>query len=553
MSTSSSEIRKLPCVMQLGFAGSRRMVEAAASDERVRKVLLDQIEQYLTRRLGEIPGELKLGDHHFVCGISQIAIGADMLFTRACAKLQWPQRIFLPQHLDAYLTATGSDGTPDFNPDEREQSRQLADSPHIIQQRMVSDANDRHTRFEDANREILRASDVIVCLLAADASDKRGGTNDFLDLAKARGMTTLEIRVDARGGELSVNHQWHNLDGFEMPTLPSVVADLPAPAKGGLPNVGQFCGVVKEHVSKLATYYTALFNIAALLIIITHILATLFATLALLFHLLDKEGFHLHSWIAWLLGIELVALFAGCSTHVWFHRGHPSGRWALSRLLAEINRSVRGLGRLHTYPDYLLNLNLPQELRPLLRTLNILHLHTTRPYRDEPWRGLRDAYLTERLTNPDPKKGQIAYYSVHSATAKFRRNVTSVVFYACSSLAILATAIKLVVTVHMLPDSIAHLFDQSKELESLVTGALGTLAVVLPVLAVGALSWAAAKDYEARVHIYDEMVKFLKAQVQQLNDAASARELEHLVLETETRLLSETAEWYSRRKFTGVT
>jgi len=85
-----------------------------------------------------------------------------------------------------------------------------------------------------------------------------------------------------------------------------------------------------------------------------------------------------------------------------------------------------------------------------------------------------------------------------------------------------------------------------------MTAVLGTLAIVMPVLAAAALSLAAAHDLEAQGHTYQEMFEFLERQKEYLRAATSERDYADLVLETESRLLGETANWFSRRFFTGV-
>jgi len=81
---------------------------------------------------------------------------------------------------------------------------------------------------------------------------------------------------------------------------------------------------------------------------------------------------------------------------------------------------------------------------------------------------------------------------------------------------------------------------------------LPLLTILLPVLAVAALSLAAAFDLEARRHTFKEMHEFLERQTRHLTEAASEREFAKLLLETESRLLGETVNWFSRRSFTGV-
>jgi len=86
----------------------------------------------------------------------------------------------------------------------------------------------------------------------------------------------------------------------------------------------------------------------------------------------------------------------------------------------------------------------------------------------------------------------------------------------------------------------------------MMVGVLGTLAIVTPVLAAGALSLAMALDLEAQEHTYRDMREFLMQQERNLRNATSNREYADLVLETEFQLLGETANWFSRRSFVTV-
>ena len=78
------------------------------------------------------------------------------------------------------------------------------------------------------------------------------------------------------------------------------------------------------------------------------------------------------------------------------------------------------------------------------------------------------------------------------------------------------------------------------------------MAIFLPTLAVGALSWAAAKEYKARVQTFETMRRFLETQRTHFEQATSVREFHRLVEETESNLLGEISEWYSRRTLTGM-
>jgi len=54
-----------------------------------------------------------------------------------------------------------------------------------------------------------------------------------------------------------------------------------------------------------------------------------------------------------------------------------------------------------------------------------------------------------------------------------------------------------------------------------MASALGALAILLPVVAVAALSLVASRDLEARVHIYKELVAFLSDHVKRIERADS--------------------------------
>ncbi len=79
----------------------------------------------------------------------------------------------------------------------------------------------------------------------------------------------------------------------------------------------------------------------------------------------------------------------------------------------------------------------------------------------------------------------------------------------------------------------------------------GALAIVLPVVAVAALSLAAGFDLEARAHTSSEMLTFLTVS-QCCSRTQAAGENTSALLETESRLLGETVNWYARRAFVGV-
>ncbi len=539
-------------MVQLGFAGSRRLLPAELSAD-LQARLHGQIHEYLVNRLGQIPKDLGLSPAHFLCGLSSLAVGADTLFTRACQARDIPQRIFLPQPRDVFLNAVNSSGTPDFSPEERATAAALLDSPHVIHERVASRAEDRASRFEDVNLEIVRASDVVVCLLPADAGAKPGGTQHLLGLAHKRERPTLEIRVAHADGVLQFHETWHHLtDQYQPPQLPSELKGAPADWPGGLarlPSADEYAGALKAFASGVARGHRTLFHSAALVIILTHLLATVLAAAVLVSHPTPAAragepaaaGHHAPpSWVLWLLAGELLLLVTGFGVHAYLRPHHAANRWALVRLVAEITRSVRSVGKVHVHLEHLFWLPLPARLQPLLRTLDVLFMRSTRPFRTEPWQPMRDDYVSNRLLHA--RNGQLAYFERERPKARRRLAIGATAFVVFSLLAMAATVAKLAVSTGAAASWVPEW----------LPGWLGFCAIVLPVAAVAAVSYAAAMDSAARAETYKENLTFLKQQLPLLEKTESPREFAALLLETESRLLGETTNWYYRRSYTGV-
>jgi hypothetical protein len=244
------------------------------------------------------------------------------------------------------------------------------------------------------------------------------------------------------------------------------------------------------------------------------------------------------------LALELLLLFVGFLVHQYLHHSHAVIRWALVRLVAEITRSLQAIDQLHLNLHYLFWLPLPARLQPLLHTLNILHLRSTRRLHSEQrkeWMWLRDRYVGDRLTAQP--NGQIAYYTDALAADQRLLRVGTATFVACSLLAMCATGIKLIFSG----------IGSASEAAPWMPSVLGVLAIVFPILAVGALSFTASMDLAARSHTFAETLDFLNKQRPLLEQTVSLREFTSLLQETEVRLLGEVTNWYSRRSFINVT
>ena len=546
VSSSTAAVSAIPIVVPLGFAGSRQLLPRG---EQHSDALIERFHQSLQNQLVDVlrrlPEELGLSSAHVFCGVSQIAIGADTVFTRACAELKLPQRIFLPQSRDSYLAAGGPEESDDFAAEEIMAALHLLDSPHVIEESVVSDGSDRATRFTDTNLEIIRECDLFVCLMRADAAGQPGGTLELLNKAKRLGFPVLEIRAGLDDGEAHctlTRHNWPtrapqagHTPSWQPPVLPArlmsnsqTAAQMPA-AEHILSDARGRLAALASISNDEATRYRSKFRYAAAYIIGAHLSATVCAVAGL------KVGAGADI-TAWLL-VELLLLASGVATHFALHHSGNVKGWAIYRLTAELCTSILAISNLRVSMLNLYNMPFPSGLLPLLRTLHVLQLIACRTG-NAPWPALRDTYFKERLD------GQISYYSRERARGMYRLALANRVFMLASSGAFAITFVKLAIThIVAMPDIPGS---------PLADTVVSVVAIVLPMVAVAALSLAASFDLEARVHTYDETLGDLERARKRMQEADTEREFSQLALRAEHELLSETANWASRRSFTGV-
>jgi hypothetical protein len=530
----------LPLVVQFGFAGARQLYDPKQHPDIDPAAFEKAVQAEFQSILTSAVQSLNLAPHLFPCGVSPVAVGGDTVFTRTCQALGWPQRVFLPQPREEFLNAVGSAG-PDFTDDQKQTARQLLDGPHVVEERVVSDAADRRDRFHDVNLELAHICNVLVCLLPEAPAGKPGGTHEILDLGRKRNRPVLVVQIEVRANKPVLTSVWHNREEFKPPTLPPEIANatLPAGVKSApLPDIEAYTRGLKDLASGSANWGRKHFAVFAFVIILAHVLATVCAVLALKLHT---------DVVMALLSAELLLLFVGFSAHQYLHRTRRLQRWAMPRLAAEVARSVSAVGGFHMHLRYLFTLPMPTSFRPLLETINVLHLRSTRASARQPWVGggdkKRDAYVQRRLTDPKVK-AQIPYNEETHRSAGRWLAIARWTFIGASTTAFLAAFLKLV--------CVCRWVEVDHELEEVLRGVLGFVAVVFPVVAVAALSLGSAFDLEARHTNSKEMLEFLPAQRELLKSASSAREYAQLLTETENRLLGETVGWYARRAFLGV-
>ena len=535
---AAMDSQALPLAVLVGFGGSRNFFPTLDLPQESRAKIDQSIESHLQSILEALPGQLGLSSNQFLlCGVSSLASGADQMFSRCCQQLGWRQEVLLPQGWTEFLAAKNNSGQPDFSPAQAEAAEQLFQSPHVLERRVASTALGRHERFEDVNLEISRQADVVICLRREGHSGRRGGTDHLWQESQARQRPCLMIGVSVSPeGQVTFTEEWFHREKLQPPRLPAELGGLGMVSMETV-SLPAYCTALKKFASGQSRWKQTIFRWCALAIIGTHVGATVLALLAIKLH--GKAS------VAWLLCVELLLLIAGFGTHIYLHSSRAAPAWAMSRLVAEIARSVLSLTGIPGRLTHLFSLPLPETVQPLLKTLNMLHLAEVQTRSTPAWTEARDTYVRERIE--DSRSGQLPYYSRSTRRAEGWLHLAHRAFFVASLSAFAATLLKFTLVFQPLQ------WIEEAALRHSVTGVAGFLAVVLPLLAVAALSLAASVDLEAQVKTYRKMVHDLQVQKQLLTNAASERAFVSQALETERQLVGETLAWYWRRSFTSVT
>ena len=189
----------------IGFSGSRLLYinDNLAEKDKVadrgvfEKTLAVQVSQKIKDLFHRLNRSLEDAE-----ALSQIAIGADMVFTRSCQMLNIQQRLCLPQPFDHFLDAVDTpSGYPDFSDEDKMEARELRKHPNFIEEKVVSHSTDRELQFQETNQFILEHCNLAIAIIRDDVVQAvPGGALDFLHQAINRGIPILELRVHAEDG-----------------------------------------------------------------------------------------------------------------------------------------------------------------------------------------------------------------------------------------------------------------------------------------------------------------------------------------------------------------
>jgi hypothetical protein len=509
-----------PKFIVVGFVGARNL----ESPDKIEKLAVR--ERKLAERLGTILDGLQaqMGPNESLVVLSALAEGADTVFAEVAAERNLPHRIFLPTTADAFFRVE------DFGSAESlGRSQALYRGANVIENRVASRSDDRHTRFSECGFEIANGSDLLIAAHDLAAPERAGGTKETLKFAGALGKPTIEINL---GADLALP------EGLEKVMAKAVEphsnqVDLNQFLKPGdlssadpathLPAVA----ALKRRTSDASQRAKLRFHYTATLVVVAHLSATLVAAVALAYA-------HPRLQVPLIL-LKVALLFVGLGLPVYLFFIAPQRRWATARMTAELCRSVLSLRGFPGPLDYLGTLHLP-ELQDLKAALQVMHLRASR---EKPMavKAFAAEYARARM---DP---QIQFYESSAAGAKRARNRFEFLFYLSS---VLALADAVLYLGHYL-----HWYTLGAGFES--AARIGPIA--FPMLAAASASLISTLDLNRRVERFQSMAEFLRNEQECLAAceshfaSGSIIFLESIIDRVEHALLQEVVEWYSKHTY----
>lgn len=407
------------CAVHLGFSGSRDLFPGIADPVRRSRFAAE-----LTRQFGEKLAalaqrpELQLHAGHFFVGAASMAAGADGVFADACDALGLPLRVLLPQARDEFLSAR-SNRPPhalEFSPAQREQALQRLQRDGVLQEQVAATAADPARRVVQTGVEILQLADVLVTLQAQhqDGAGKPGATNALAAQALADGkpVYALTFWID-ENQKLHLYDDWRQpAQGWTPPQLPMLLAAPALPAAGFVDRLRTAADaiVVDGEQAEVA---------ASLRAVQGHLLLLAAAALLLLGCSLFAPPFP--PVLVWLAPLLLLVLLGLQLRHWHADRQRrkdradspPLRRRFVAGVLAQMARNTQSIAPIEDdtalpvggsvpIPLWKLsNLPLPDELRPLRKTLDVAWLQAARAAAALPWQQQHERYLAEALQQPE--------------------------------------------------------------------------------------------------------------------------------------------------------
>lgn len=439
--------------------------------------------------------------------VSSAAEGADALFAEIAlaAGLAWQVVLPLPPH--QFREDFSAEAWPRI-----EALLKRAEASVV-----VPPTESRTEAYLDAGLETVDRADVLIAVWDGQQSRGQGGTAEIVTYARERGRPLLI--VDARTGACREENMTALaladplIDDIDALPPPEAVVSAEAGATDRPESLVEFWQKADLAATAGAPHFRRMVGGTVIL----HVLATLVAVTAVVFH------WH---WTG-LPWVKLGCLVGALSVAVVLTRSHAHHRWLRQRIAAEVCRSALGAWGLRGGFPFLDGIRVP-ELRGLVRTLQQLHRRGRATAGPKSLAAFKEGYLISRI-----ERQSSYYHRQELKAAPFARRLRFS-FWAATYAAIACTGFyAIAATLHL---------GVGAGVESVF---FYLLPIGLPVVAAGCLSFISINDLQRRVASYREMQAMLERSRRQLAATHSWNAVAKVVAATEEGLLHEVLEWHA--------
>lgn len=399
--------------------------------------------------------------------------------------------------------------------------------------------------YYDTGLAVLDAADVLLAVWDHRPERGLGGTAQIVNAARRTKLptvivhaSTLEVETSGLGaispddaGATLIREvdRYGCVDGTSEP-----------------PSVEESADAIKWRFDDCSNKESTRFRDSLIKIIYAHGYASLVAAIA---SLLPQTS------MPWKITLTTLAFAEACfvAWAVWraraMHHGMVHERWLQTRFATELMRGIFDGGQLVDPLHPLIARHQPR-WRRFAMSFGLLAARS-RP-RDQNWVDDRDAYVAKRLRDPDPMRGQIAYFATRQRTAEpyFQRTLRwgtwlgrlALVFVLGALLyKLFSIGAKLGADPISLPEALAV---SAENWRSWVLDlSFKFLPIALPLMTGVAIALRTALDSGRRTYRYRELAERLTAEATHIATLQTESSARRAVAATEEVLLDELIEW----------
>jgi hypothetical protein len=437
--------------------------------------------------------------------VSSIAIGADTLFARAAFSLSLPWRALLP--------TPASEFKNDFEGNDWQVAEQLLAQAIEVDIRVTPST--KNEAYLETGMDTVDQSDLLIAVWDEKPARGTGGTGDIVAYARSlrKPLIILNPETLVSRRESLDDHPFEDREMEYLNGLPDDTESAPPQLTTAPESLTRFFWKVDRMATRIAPHFRRWVASSIVLNTCATILVASTIAFALRLPILDSSIF------------IMTAAAMGLVVFLKFRKVHE--KWIHCRVAAEICRSALAtweLSRL-VLPDIPGQAEAFARLKTSIRMMHLCSLPEVAPDIDH----LKQGYISRRIDD------QASYHRRRSTNLKRLRDRLIVLFWICSSLAIVRTVFVGAFGTVGLSEEVVHALSHF-------------LPLALPCVAGCALALISVFDLNRELARSYEMETFLAASREQTAACQNVYALQRAIVRTEHFLAREISDWFTLSK-----